>query len=224
MAASCASRSSTTAPATSCRSSRRSLPSAPKCRSSATPPALRALTRSSSRVSGRRRLRWTGCGIRTWSIRSATGSRATGHTSGSVSGSSSSSRVAMRTAPRRSASCRAGPSCSPTRRRFPTSGGTRWNDAGSIRSSIRSRTSPTSTSSTRMSAGPDPAAWSDLVLAETSHGGRFASAVSSGSLVGVQFHPERSGRDGLRLLANFVAFARERIEAPVAARSVSGGR
>lgn len=71
---------------------------------------------------------------------------------------------------------------------------------------------------------PDPAAWSDLVLAETSHGGRFASAVSSGSLVGVQFHPERSGTDGLRLLANFVAFARKRMEAPAAARSASVGR
>jgi imidazole glycerol phosphate synthase glutamine amidotransferase subunit len=46
-----------------------------------------------------------------------------------------------------------------------------------------------------------------LILAETAHGGRFASAIARGSLVGVQFHPERSGRDGLRLLANFVGLA-----------------
>ncbi len=44
----------------------------------------------------------------------------------------------------------------------------------------------------------------DAVLAETEHGGRFVSAVARGPLLGVQFHPERSGRDGLRVLANFV--------------------
>ncbi len=43
-----------------------------------------------------------------------------------------------------------------------------------------------------------------LIVAETAHGGRFASVVARDRLVGVQFHPERSGRDGLRLLANFV--------------------
>jgi imidazole glycerol phosphate synthase glutamine amidotransferase subunit len=43
-----------------------------------------------------------------------------------------------------------------------------------------------------------------LVLARTTHGRPFVSAVSRGALVGVQFHPERSGTDGLRLLANFV--------------------
>ena len=49
---------------------------------------------------------------------------------------------------------------------------------------------------------------SDLVLATTDHGGAFTSAVARGSLLGVQFHPERSGDDGLRLLANFVALVR----------------
>jgi imidazole glycerol phosphate synthase glutamine amidotransferase subunit len=43
-----------------------------------------------------------------------------------------------------------------------------------------------------------------LTLARTTHGAPFVSAVARGSLAGVQFHPERSGRDGLRLLANFV--------------------
>jgi glutamine amidotransferase len=48
----------------------------------------------------------------------------------------------------------------------------------------------------------------DAILAETEHGGRFVSAVARGNLLGVQFHPERSGDDGLRLLANFVALVR----------------
>ena len=37
----------------------------------------------------------------------------------------------------------------------------------------------------------------DVVVAETTHGGRFASIVASGRLLGTQFHPERSGVDGL---------------------------
>ncbi|OGN82680.1 MAG: imidazole glycerol phosphate synthase, glutamine amidotransferase subunit [Chloroflexi bacterium GWC2_73_18] len=43
-----------------------------------------------------------------------------------------------------------------------------------------------------------------VVLATTEHGRRFASAVAAGNVLGVQFHPERSGRDGLALLANFL--------------------
>jgi imidazole glycerol phosphate synthase glutamine amidotransferase subunit len=45
------------------------------------------------------------------------------------------------------------------------------------------------------------------ILAETEHGDRFVSAVARGRLLGVQFHPERSGRNGLRLVANVVASA-----------------
>jgi imidazole glycerol phosphate synthase glutamine amidotransferase subunit len=47
----------------------------------------------------------------------------------------------------------------------------------------------------------------DIVVAETTHGGTFVSAVARGRLIGVQFHPERSGADGLRLLANVVRAA-----------------
>ncbi len=47
------------------------------------------------------------------------------------------------------------------------------------------------------------------IVATTDHGGRFVSAVRSGQRVGVQFHPERSGVAGLRLLANFTASIEE---------------
>jgi glutamine amidotransferase len=50
-----------------------------------------------------------------------------------------------------------------------------------------------------------------VVVAETEHGGRFASLVAGERIVGFQFHPERSGDDGLRMLANTLALiARER--------------
>lgn len=59
-------------------------------------------------------------------------------------------------------------------------------------------------------APADPA----LVVATTEHGGRFASAVAAANVVGVQFHPERSGRDGLALLGNFLAIATGRLALP----------
>jgi glutamine amidotransferase len=46
-----------------------------------------------------------------------------------------------------------------------------------------------------------------VVVAETEHGGRFASVVASGRILGIQCHPERSGVDGLRILANMVGLA-----------------
>jgi imidazole glycerol phosphate synthase glutamine amidotransferase subunit len=54
---------------------------------------------------------------------------------------------------------------------------------------------------------PAAEAPADAVLAETEHGSRFVSAVARRNLIGVQFHPERSGSDGLRLIANVVASA-----------------
>lgn len=44
-------------------------------------------------------------------------------------------------------------------------------------------------------------------VADTVYGERFPSAVRKGRLVGVQFHPEKSGSPGLRLLANFISIA-----------------
>src|SRR6202000_2593478 len=45
------------------------------------------------------------------------------------------------------------------------------------------------------------------VLATTEYGERFATIVGHGNVFGVQFHPEKSSRDGLALLGNFVALA-----------------
>jgi glutamine amidotransferase len=44
-------------------------------------------------------------------------------------------------------------------------------------------------------------------VAETSHGEAFASIVQRGRIAGVQFHPEKSGDVGLRILRNFVRSA-----------------
>jgi imidazole glycerol-phosphate synthase subunit HisH len=45
------------------------------------------------------------------------------------------------------------------------------------------------------------------VLAETEHGQWFVSAVARDNVLGVQFHPERSGAAGLRIVCNFVRWA-----------------
>ncbi len=42
-------------------------------------------------------------------------------------------------------------------------------------------------------------------LAWTTHGERFLAAVENGPLTATQFHPEKSGAAGLRLLSNWVA-------------------
>ncbi|MFW5994607.1 MAG: imidazole glycerol phosphate synthase subunit HisH [Spirochaetia bacterium] len=50
---------------------------------------------------------------------------------------------------------------------------------------------------------PDPADSRDIV-ATTDYIVPFASAISRGSIWAVQFHPEKSGRVGLRMLSNFL--------------------
>jgi glutamine amidotransferase len=42
----------------------------------------------------------------------------------------------------------------------------------------------------------------EVVVAQTEHGGRFASLVARDRILGFQFHPERSGSDGLHMLRN----------------------
>jgi glutamine amidotransferase len=56
------------------------------------------------------------------------------------------------------------------------------------------------------SFAPVPAA-EGVVVARTTHGRPFVSAVASGSLYGLQFHPEKSADAGQRLLRNFLGLA-----------------
>lgn len=56
---------------------------------------------------------------------------------------------------------------------------------------------------------------SDEVVGVASYGSEFASVVAADGVYGTQFHPEKSGPDGLRLLRNFAA--RCRAGAPAAA-------
>jgi glutamine amidotransferase len=48
-----------------------------------------------------------------------------------------------------------------------------------------------------------------LALWQTDYGVPFASVLASGYVVATQFHPEKSGEDGLRLYRNFVDWARD---------------
>jgi len=52
------------------------------------------------------------------------------------------------------------------------------------------------------SLAPQPAA-DDDVVGRGEYGERFVSIVERGNVMGVQFHPEKSSRDGLALLRNF---------------------
>jgi glutamine amidotransferase len=54
-------------------------------------------------------------------------------------------------------------------------------------------------------AEPEP----EMVLARTRHGLDFCSAFGRDGLWAVQFHPEKSGRAGLRLLRNFYEYCLE---------------
>lgn len=56
---------------------------------------------------------------------------------------------------------------------------------------------------------PEPAE-GDVTLAVTEYGGDFTSIVESGPLYGCQFHPEKSGRAGAKLLGNFAEIIRGR--------------
>jgi imidazole glycerol-phosphate synthase subunit HisH len=46
----------------------------------------------------------------------------------------------------------------------------------------------------------------ELILGETDYGVAYASVIAHKNLCGVQFHPEKSQADGLRMLSNFARF------------------
>ena len=54
---------------------------------------------------------------------------------------------------------------------------------------------------------PDPAERSD-VLGTAEYGARFCAAAGRENLVAVQFHPEKSSREGLKLYENFLRWAK----------------
>jgi len=58
---------------------------------------------------------------------------------------------------------------------------------------------------------PAPAQ-ADMVLGVTEHGVEFPSAVGWRNLVATQFHPEKSGRFGLQILENFLAWDGSHVE------------
>jgi glutamine amidotransferase len=53
---------------------------------------------------------------------------------------------------------------------------------------------------------------SEIILGETYYGDWFASVLLSKNLVAVQFHPEKSGGPGLKILSNFCKWGGEDVE------------
>ena len=51
----------------------------------------------------------------------------------------------------------------------------------------------------------------DAVIATADYHGEFPAVVAQGNLFGMQFHPEKSSRAGLRLLANFAALCQPEV-------------
>lgn len=49
----------------------------------------------------------------------------------------------------------------------------------------------------------------EVTLARTTHGRSFTAVAAKGRVLGCQFHPERSGETGLKILTNFLALGEE---------------
>ena len=43
----------------------------------------------------------------------------------------------------------------------------------------------------------------EIILSETGYGYKFVSSIEEGNILGVQFHPEKSHKFGMKLLSNF---------------------
>lgn len=50
-----------------------------------------------------------------------------------------------------------------------------------------------------------------VIAAETDYGANFASVVAKGNVFGVQFHPEKSGEAGLKMLKNFGELCKKKV-------------
>jgi glutamine amidotransferase/cyclase len=61
----------------------------------------------------------------------------------------------------------------------------------------------------------------DVVLTTTNYGHEFVSSIQKGKMVATQFHPEKSGRTGLRILENFLKMD---TEAAMPVQSFAGTR
>jgi glutamine amidotransferase len=48
----------------------------------------------------------------------------------------------------------------------------------------------------------------DIVCAETTYGTKFSSVIAKKNIYGTQFHPEKSGESGLKMLRNFAKIAK----------------
>jgi imidazole glycerol-phosphate synthase subunit HisH len=57
------------------------------------------------------------------------------------------------------------------------------------------------------------------VVGVTEYGERFATMIARGSVYGVQFHPEKSSADGLRMLENFAGICLEAADRTAAVRA-----
>lgn len=49
----------------------------------------------------------------------------------------------------------------------------------------------------------------DIIVAKTDYGLSFASVVAKGNIYGAQFHPEKSGKPGERILRNFAEIVKK---------------
>lgn len=63
----------------------------------------------------------------------------------------------------------------------------------------------------------------DLVLARALHGCRFAAVAGRGRVLGTQFHPEKSGARGLRILENFLTLSHRETEPGEVERGAAAG-